>query len=161
MADIYKDIEARITASLEQYNNADMQAQAAKVHTARRAGKSAMLGMMYGTGKRGFEQPHTIARTHPLEFDSQYKFVGRESRYGNVPVYKVVTKITSEIICRNQKVPHTCVPYRLLDELTSWVDPNIAALVWTRATPKDQLETAVATILMLGHEPVILRAFEP
>jgi len=83
-----------------------------------------------------------------------------ETSLGNVPVYKVTTKLTSEIICRKQKIPHTCVHYRMLDDLSSWVDPNVAALVWTRATPADQLETAVATSLMMGHTPVLLRAFE-
>lgn len=129
-------------------------------HQVRQAGKSAMLGMMYGKGKKGFGAPHTIPRTHPLEFDSQYNFAGREAQFGNVPVYKVTTKLTSEIICRKQKIPHTCVHYRMLDDLSSWVDPNVAALVWTRATPTDQLETAVATSLMMGHTPVLLRAFE-
>jgi hypothetical protein len=128
---------------------------------ARRQGKSAMLGMMYGSGLKGFSQSHTIPREHPLEFDSQYNFAGREPRFGNVPVYKVNTKLTSQIICGKEKIPHTCVHYRMLDDLSSWVDPSVAALVWTRATPADQLETAVATAIMMGHTPVLLRAFDP
>jgi hypothetical protein len=129
-------------------------------HQVRQLGKSRMLGMMYGSGKAAF-QPHSIPRTHPLEFDSQYNFAGREPRFGNVPVYKVNTKLTSQIICGKEKIPHTCVHYRMLDDLSSWVDPNVAALVWTRATPKEQLEQAVATSIMMGHTPVLLRAFDP
>lgn len=164
MADFYKDIEARITAAMQEYANADMQAQTARMHTARRQGKSALLAHMYGIGgAQGFSDAakmFTSQREHPLQYKSQFRFVERAKEWGNVPVYKVATKVTSEIICRKQKVPHTNVHYGELMEAASDL-PDVVGLVWTRATKKEQIETAVATMLMLNKEVAVLRAFEP
>src|SRR5678816_4398741 len=74
----------------------------------RQQGKSAALAAMYGTGR--------MQRTHPFDFVSGYTYVSHDTRFGSVPVYKVTTKTTSEIM-RRERVPHTDVYYRPADEL--------------------------------------------
>jgi hypothetical protein len=84
-------------------------------------------------------------------------FVARDARLGNVAVYKVTTKILSEIIAKKQKVPHTNIHYWQPDEF----DSAYTQVVWIRRTELEDLKQAIATLLMMGKEPVVLRAFEP
>lgn len=128
----------------------------------RQVGKSAALGAMYGSGTRGF-QPHQIvsgAPVHALDMRSGYTYVKHDKRFGGAPVYKVTTKVISEIM-RKDRVPHTELYYRDMDEIASMLPANLAAIAWLRRTKLNDLTTAVATLIMLGKEVVILRAFEP
>lgn len=118
----------------------------------RQVGKSAVLGAMYGSAGRNV--------FGPLQMRSGYTFVNYDKRFGGVPVYKVTTKTISEIM-RKDRVPHTELYYRDMDELVSMVASNISAIAWIRRSNHSDLQTAVATLIMLGKQPVILRAFEP
>lgn len=126
----------------------------------RQAGKSAALAATYGGGPVGMFAPHAIVRLHPLEYVSGYTFVARDKRFGGVPVYKVTTKTISEIM-HHERVPHTEIYFRMMDELETQAMPDLVGLAWIRRSRLDDLSTAVATMLMLGKTPVILRAFEP
>jgi hypothetical protein len=108
----------------------------------------------------GASAPHVIVREHPLQYCSGYTFVKNDKRFGGVAVYKVVTKVISEIM-RKDRVPHTELYYREMDTMESQVAPNLVAIAWIRRANLNDLTTAVATMIMLGKEVVILRAFEP
>lgn len=151
---IYDKLAARIMANPNKPNMS--------LHTARQVGKSAMLGAMYGTGPGAFgtSAPHHIVREHPLQYVSGYTFVNFDKRFGGVPVYKVVTKIISSIM-REERVPHTELYYRNMDTMETQVNSNVVAIAWIRRANLNDLSTAVATLIMLGKEVVILRAFEP
>lgn len=97
---------------------------------------------------------------HVLDTRLGYSYVGHDKRLGGVPVYKVTTKVLSEVM-RKDRVPHTELYYRDIDELKSVLPVNLAAIAWLRRTNLNDLATAVATLIMLGKEVVILRAFEP
>lgn len=128
----------------------------------RQAGKSAALAAAYGTGPGAFgtSAPHSIKREHPLQYISAYSYVNHDKRFGGVPVYKVTTKTISEIM-RAEHVPHTEIYHRMMDELETQAGVDVVALAWIRRSRIEDLSTAVATMLMLGKTPVILRAFEP
>lgn len=127
---------------------------------ARQAGKSVALGAMYGgaTGRWNSGQPHTVTKDHPLQYVSGYTFIGYEKRFAGVPVYKVCTKIISEIM-RADRVPHTECWSRDMDTFESQAMPGLVGIAWIRRSRKEDLENAVATMLMLDKRPVLLRAF--
>ena len=129
----------------------------------RQAGKSRLLAALYGTQAQNLPRDlygHVVTKTHPLEYASGFTFEGFEPRLGHVAVYKVATKIISEIM-HKEKVPHTDVFYRMLNEFHPDTHNKTAAIAWIRRTKMQELEAAVATLLMLGKEVVVLRAFEP
>ena len=100
-------------------------------------------------------------REHPLQYNSQFRFVEYVKQFGNVPLYNVATKVTSEILRKKQRIPHTDVYYGNLVEATGHGAPEVVGIVWVRRMPREQIELAVATLLMMGKEVVILRAFSP
>src|SRR5262245_25786461 len=107
----------------------------------RQQGKSAVLAAGYGAGMQNIAK-----REHPLQWMSNYTYVNRDKRFGGVPVYKVCTKITSEIM-RRELVPHTSLYYRNMDELDGALSSNVIAIAWVRRTKLEDLSTAVATML--------------
>jgi hypothetical protein len=121
----------------------------------RQAGKSAALAAAYGTGRHG-----GIVREHPLQYVSGFTYVENDRTFRGVPTYKVTTKVISEIM-RKDRVPHTEVYYRMMDTMETQVGPNVAALAWIRRGNHEDIRTAIATLLMMGKEVVIVRAFEP
>lgn len=139
---------------------AAMRLQPKMLTAPRQLGKSAALAAAYG-GKlhQNIIQSQMGRREHPLQYISAYSFVSW--MFGNVALYNTVTKNISEIM-RKERVPHTtCTWYRPMDELISAVGSNVVAITWIRRTPKEELELAVATMIMMGKEPVIVRAFQP
>ena len=118
---------------------------------------------MYGNSKVGNYAGIAAAmrpkREHPLQYVSTYSFV--EWMFGNVALYNTVTKNISMIMGR-ERVPHTtCTYYSPMDEHISMVEPDVVAITWIRRTPTAELEQAVATMIMMGKQPVIVRAFQP
>jgi hypothetical protein len=147
-------LEARVAASIEETNT--------RTITQRRMDKAAMLAHMYGAGPKAFADAarHTIKREHPLQYMAQFQFIERVSMWGGVPLYKTATKVTSEIICKKNKIPHTDVYFDMMIVPVEGL-PDVVGLVWTRATDLEQMGQAVATAIMLGHDVLVLRAFEP
>lgn len=118
----------------------------------RQTGKSAALGAAYGMRQKP---------EHPLQFVSGYQFVECDKRLGGTAIYRAATKIVSEIMSsKGQRVPHTECYYRMLDELDSVITNDVAAIAWIRRSKRADLEQAVATLLMLGKTPVLVRAFK-
>jgi len=103
-------------------------------------------------------QPHVVTRAHPLEYVSGYTFMGHDKRFGHVPVYKVCTKIISEIM-RAERIPHTECWMREMDTFESQAMPGLVGIAWIRRSRREDLENAVATMLMLDKRVVLLRAF--
>lgn len=118
----------------------------------RQQGKSAALAAAYGS------QPHRITRAHPLEYVSGYTFMGHDKRFAGTPVYKVCTKIISEIM-RAERVPGTECWMRDMDTFETQAMPGLVGVAWIRRSRKEDLENAVATLLMLDKRVVLLRAF--
>lgn len=97
------------------------------------------------------------------------------SRFGNVTrdrkqylgyeVYYLANKKFTLIQSKSIRVPHTKVSYTPIvlspsyDNLASKV--NTILVFWTRKTSPSELESAVATLLMLHDAPIVfVRAFE-
>lgn len=118
---------------------------------ARQQGKSAALAAAYG-------KPRTITRAHPLEYVSGYTFMGHDKRFAGTPVYKVCTKIISEIM-RAERIPNTECYMREMDTFESQAMPGLVGVAWIRRSRREDLENAVATLLMLDKRVVLLRAF--
>jgi hypothetical protein len=101
-----------------------------------------------------------IRRGDPLEFVGGYEFVAYDKRFGGVAVYKATNKVLGEILRRPERVPHTQVHYCLMS-IVDGDDDKRALVGWTRQLPLLEIEQAVATLIMMGKEPVLVRAFTP
>lgn len=87
-----------------------------------------------------------------------------DRRFGNVPVIKVTTKTIGNIMCiQGTPVPGTYVWCRKAKEVYGHNFPQHEgswAIAWCRRHRIDEIQQAVAWLLMQDKVPVIVRAFE-
>lgn len=99
---------------------------------------------------------------HPLARESEFRFVERDKRFGNLPVYKVRCKITNDVAPFGERVPETEVYVApLYDVMKRNSTMGLFAIRWTRKSRIEEIKHAVAWLLMQDKEAVILRAFDP
>lgn len=110
---------------------------------------------------------HRIVRSHPLDGCSLYQYAGTHVAAGNVHVYKTASKMVSEIISAKLKVPHSKVHYAVADRSgvilfgpTIIAEDSVITIAWVRRHEPEEVTEAVATMLMLNDNVVLVRAFD-
>lgn len=101
-------------------------------------------------------------REHPLEGFTAFKYVTRaDARFGHVAVYKANTKIMGQIM-RGIHVPGTDVWAEYIGNLQGSLGSTGAiCIAWCRRNRIEDIQHAVAWVLMQDKVPVVVRAFEP
>lgn len=105
--------------------------------------------------------------THPLESIGMFDHKGRVNRFGNIHTYKCNTKIFGSLMANAEFVPHTNVQF--VPDTTAellYIVPQgtarVCSVLWVRRHKIHELEDAVATLIMLGHEHIVaVRSFDP
>jgi hypothetical protein len=105
--------------------------------------------------------------SHPLEFIGMFDHKGRDKRFGNIHTYKCNTKTLSSLMANAEFVPHTNVQF--VPDTTAKLmyaveqgPARVCSVLWVRRHKVRELEDAVATLLMLGHENIVaVRSFDP
>lgn len=112
--------------------------------------------------------PHSTKKVHPFQYNSVYRHAGQPRALGYAHVYKVPSRLVSNIISHKEKVPNSNIYYAVTDgngqitthpETTS-VSEWISVLAWIRRSSLVDLSDAVATMSMLTDTVVVVRAFE-
>lgn len=168
---LYLDLETHIhpdasRAWLDEFAKIDFSKYEARIAAQIASGK---LGTFQGTTFMNSPMGATMAagqqrrREHPLEGYTIFKLVEKsDKRFGHVAVYKVNTKAMGQIMA-GEHVPDTDVWVRPVDELTgSLRSPyDVMCIAWCRRNRIEDIQHAVAWVLMQDKVPVVVRAFEP